>query len=692
MWGSHERRKVSNTVVEACQKKRSCKFHTSPKTFGGDPCPGVRKYVEVAYKCRPCLRCEDVDCSNHDAFKLPNPLDCHSYCQCNLGMAFHHPCPPEFQFNWEKQECDWPRLARCNENNIPYPSKRVMSHPIDTSGIKSGCENLHCTFFGGYEKLPHPNDCNSFCSCIFGVNVRFHCPADLHFNAESKMCESPLNSKCKMQHDAAVDTPGCHDVSCPQNSKIQLEPHPSNISSFCVCVAGKVAVEVACPEYTQFNKQLETCDVVFPPTTHATEVNRDVLTAASTPSLSQEDTVIPAETTTLPTSRHIETLTSIHAETTELPILIPALRSFLHSDILSILTPPEMITLPISVPAETTELPVVTPAAETTGLPSTVHSETVTLPGAITTETVTTLNSVPTETMASAENITLAEAITTESTKLPVGTSAETTRLPNPVHPAISATIATEMIASSTVAPDKTTTLPVVTKTTGLPSIVHAENTTVDPDTTLPTITLAETITLPTLIAAEVTMTSPTTAPAEKITLLIMTPNLTNEFTNTLKTTTSPTTTDTAETTGLPRTLPAETTTSLISGIDETTKLPNMVPSATTKLSTLHPTELLKTVPTETTTLLPTTKESASFTSNSTTATKIDNSTNTSSTAEKCDDNLCVTGEKYVRMPKLCSGYCHCDDGIAITFNCPENKTFNLQRQVCEEPEEPCLD
>lgn len=40
--------------MEACQKKRQCKFKTSPKTFGGDPCPGVRKYVEVAYKCRPC--------------------------------------------------------------------------------------------------------------------------------------------------------------------------------------------------------------------------------------------------------------------------------------------------------------------------------------------------------------------------------------------------------------------------------------------------------------------------------------------------------------------------------------------------------------------------------------------------------------------------------------------------------------
>ncbi|XP_029158023.1 D-galactoside-specific lectin-like, partial [Nylanderia fulva] len=39
-------------VVGICQKKRQCKFNTSPKTFG-DPCPGMQKYLEVAYKCRP---------------------------------------------------------------------------------------------------------------------------------------------------------------------------------------------------------------------------------------------------------------------------------------------------------------------------------------------------------------------------------------------------------------------------------------------------------------------------------------------------------------------------------------------------------------------------------------------------------------------------------------------------------------
>ncbi|XP_049820369.1 protein eva-1 isoform X2 [Aethina tumida] len=61
------------TVVEACQKKRQCKFQTNPKTFGGDPCPGVRKYVEVAYKCRPYEFRSKVACENEKIQLKCNP-------------------------------------------------------------------------------------------------------------------------------------------------------------------------------------------------------------------------------------------------------------------------------------------------------------------------------------------------------------------------------------------------------------------------------------------------------------------------------------------------------------------------------------------------------------------------------------------------------------------------------------------
>jgi len=44
------------TVEELCQSKQSCSILTGVTAFGlniFDPCPGVRKYAEVAYKCQP---------------------------------------------------------------------------------------------------------------------------------------------------------------------------------------------------------------------------------------------------------------------------------------------------------------------------------------------------------------------------------------------------------------------------------------------------------------------------------------------------------------------------------------------------------------------------------------------------------------------------------------------------------------
>ncbi|XP_044006603.1 protein eva-1 isoform X3 [Aphidius gifuensis] len=57
------------TVVEICQKKRNCKFNTSPKSLQNDPCPSLPKYIEVAYKCRPYEFRSKVACEN-DAVNL----------------------------------------------------------------------------------------------------------------------------------------------------------------------------------------------------------------------------------------------------------------------------------------------------------------------------------------------------------------------------------------------------------------------------------------------------------------------------------------------------------------------------------------------------------------------------------------------------------------------------------------------
>ncbi|XP_029178404.1 uncharacterized protein LOC114946141 isoform X1 [Nylanderia fulva] len=63
IWPQSVQHSLLQRVVGICQKKRQCKFNTSPKTFG-DPCPGMQKYLEVAYKCRPYEFRSKVACEN----------------------------------------------------------------------------------------------------------------------------------------------------------------------------------------------------------------------------------------------------------------------------------------------------------------------------------------------------------------------------------------------------------------------------------------------------------------------------------------------------------------------------------------------------------------------------------------------------------------------------------------------------
>ncbi|XP_022239431.1 protein eva-1 homolog C-like isoform X2 [Limulus polyphemus] len=47
-----------------CRHQRVCKIKTSPESFGEDPCPGVRKYAEVVYKCLPNSFINKIVCEN----------------------------------------------------------------------------------------------------------------------------------------------------------------------------------------------------------------------------------------------------------------------------------------------------------------------------------------------------------------------------------------------------------------------------------------------------------------------------------------------------------------------------------------------------------------------------------------------------------------------------------------------------
>lgn len=52
------------TVEERCRHQRICRIQTGPESFGKDPCPGVRKYAEVVYKCRPSSFINKIVCEH----------------------------------------------------------------------------------------------------------------------------------------------------------------------------------------------------------------------------------------------------------------------------------------------------------------------------------------------------------------------------------------------------------------------------------------------------------------------------------------------------------------------------------------------------------------------------------------------------------------------------------------------------
>ncbi|XP_043669132.1 uncharacterized protein LOC122629608 isoform X3 [Vespula pensylvanica] len=103
------------TVVEMCQKKRQCKFNTNPKTFQGDPCPGLPKYVEVAYKCSPYEFRSKVVCEN-DVINLT----CHPGQRVAIFRASFG------RLEYESLQCPQPHGLKNDTCMATYATETVM--------------------------------------------------------------------------------------------------------------------------------------------------------------------------------------------------------------------------------------------------------------------------------------------------------------------------------------------------------------------------------------------------------------------------------------------------------------------------------------------------------------------------------------------------------------------------------------
>ncbi|CAO1411368.1 unnamed protein product, partial [Diamesa tonsa] len=115
MWPQVLQYALLQTVVESCQKKRHCKFLSSPKTFKGDPCPGFRKFIEVAYKCRPYEFRSKVACENDVTQLICNPYSRIAVYSASYGRT-----------EYESLQCSQPQGVKEETCLASYATETVM--------------------------------------------------------------------------------------------------------------------------------------------------------------------------------------------------------------------------------------------------------------------------------------------------------------------------------------------------------------------------------------------------------------------------------------------------------------------------------------------------------------------------------------------------------------------------------------
>lgn len=144
---------------------------------------------------------------------LPNK-NCTKFCMCDWGAAKPTNCPAGLLFNNKVKSCDWPYNVDCQSPNrieeFKYlASQRTLSKTInydneiteqvddkedqEVEGCLGNCPMTNSLNYTLH--IPHKN-CKKFCKCNWGEKIVINCPANLHFNNASKVCDFFFNANC----------------------------------------------------------------------------------------------------------------------------------------------------------------------------------------------------------------------------------------------------------------------------------------------------------------------------------------------------------------------------------------------------------------------------------------------------------------------------------------------------------------
>lgn len=131
---------IRQSLQAMCREKQECRFEVSPKFLKEDKCPGVQRYLDIAYKCRPNKFYTRVVCEN-DKLRIR----CHKSLRIIIFSAFFGSsssgsdrCPEDTHRKYE--DCEASFATETAMNSCHGRRKCTLSADSIAFGI-TGCSS-----------------------------------------------------------------------------------------------------------------------------------------------------------------------------------------------------------------------------------------------------------------------------------------------------------------------------------------------------------------------------------------------------------------------------------------------------------------------------------------------------------------------------------------------------------------------